>query len=251
MTLELLICTLDAGIERIEGSLLPCRNDVCYLISWQYTGEQPSVPLSLQEREDVRVVMLQGRGLSRNRNHALKHAQGDILKICDDDEKWTMEDIDTILQTYRQHPEYDIVHFQIEGVGKKYPNPSVASCEMTMRRERVEGLRFDERFGLGSPFLLAGEEDVFLCDARRRGLNIHYEPKVICYTPGPTTGSRIEDPRMQRSKGAVFYYTGGLTYALCKSARESLGWMARKHMNPLALFCNMLWGINYIRKWHP
>ncbi len=251
MTLELLICTMNEGVGRLEASLLPQRNDVRYLVSWQYTGEEPSVPSFLREREDVRVITLQGAGLCRNRNFALQHAQGDILKICDDDEQWTERYFDSILDTYRQHPEYDIVHFQIEGVDKTYPNPSVSSCELTMRRASVGQLRFDERFGLGSPYLLAGEEEVFLCDARRQGLHIHYEPQVVSYTPGPTTGSKIEDPRLQRSKGAAFYYTRGLSYALCKSARESLGWMARRRMNPFTLFRNMLWGINYIRRWQP
>lgn len=251
MTLELMICTLGEGIRRVEAQLLEPRPDVRYLVSCQYDGEPSSVPEALQRRADVRVIFQPGRGLSRNRNNALCHASGDILKVCDDDERWTNARLDLILDTFARHPEYDIVHFQIEGTGKRYPNPSVSSCEMALRRKTAGQLRFDERFGLGSPCLCGGEEDVFLCDARRKGLSVHYEPQTIAFTPGPTTGADIRNPRLQRTKGAVFYYTRGLAYALLKSLRESLGWALRRRMNPITLLANMLWGINYIRRCQP
>ena len=55
---------------------------------------------------------------------------------------------------------------------------------------------------------------------------------------------------MQRSKGATFYYTKGLVYACLKSVRESLSLMLKKGANPLPIFRNMIWGVNYIRTWH-
>lgn len=247
MTLELLICTIDERMQRIESHLLPQRADVSYLISWQYTGLKPAIPEWAASREDVRVVLLEGWGLSRNRNNALVHAQGDILKICDDDETWDYGYFDKILDTYQQHPEYDVVHFQIDGIDKEYPNPSVASCEITMRRQSVGKMRFDERFGLGSEQLMSGEEDVFLYDAHKMGLSICYEPCVVCEIHGITTGDRYWEPRVLRSKGAVFYYTRGLSYAIYKSVRESLGRMVRQHMNPFFTLRHMLWGIRYIR----
>lgn len=250
MTLELLICTIDDGICGLEERLLPMRSDVCYLVSWQHTSPvPPPVPEVLAERRDVRVVQLDGRGLCRNRNHALEHAAGDILKICDDDETWTNEDFDNILDAFRSHPECNIIHFKARGLEKSYPPHYVSSWEIVLRRDHIGELRFDERFGLGSPCLSAGEEDVFLSDARRLGLSIHYEPEFICQIQGPTTGNNITSPSLQRSKGAAFYRTGGLAYSLYKSVRESLGWTFRRHINPVPMFRNMLWGINYIRKW--
>ena len=248
MTLELLICTIDERMQRIESHLLPPRADVSYLISWQYTGLKPVIPEWAVCREDVRVVLLEGRGLSRNRNNALAHAQGDILKICDDDEQWTPQRLHTIIEAYERNPQSDIIHFQIEGIDKMYPNPSVASCEMTMRRQTVGKMRFDERFGLGSEHLMSGEEDVFLCDARKRGLAIHYEPQVIAHTSGITTGQRTWEPRVLRSKGAVFCYTRGVAYALYKSLRESMGFMIRRHMNPFTTLRHMLWGVRYVSR---
>lgn len=249
MTLQLLICTIDEGLYRLHDSLLaPCEG-VSYLVSWQYTGERPEVPVWMTERDDIRVVQLQGRGLSRNRNYALANATADIVKICDDDERWTYEYFDTILDAYRRHPEADIIHFQAIGPRKVYPPRFVTSFEMTFRRLGVADLRFDERFGLGSPCLIAGEEDVFMSDARRRGLVIYYEPYPICNTRPETTGDNIRNPLLQRTKGAMFYRTGGLVYAYYKAVRESLGWMLRIHINPLPMIRNMIWGINYIRTW--
>lgn len=249
MILEILISTIDAGIDKIKAHLLPVRPDVRYLISWQYTGSRPEVPDWIRERTDVTLVQLAGRGLCRNRNHALNHAVGDILKISDDDECWENYMFDSILEVYDQHPEYDIVHFQIEGIGKTYPSSWVSSCEITMRRSSLGTLRFDERFGLGSEYLMGGEEDVFMHDARLRGLNVQYLPYVVCHITGTTTGHQYWNPRLMRSKGAVFYYTRGLGYALYKSARESVGWMMRRRMNPFKTFYNMWCGINYVRSW--
>jgi len=249
MTLELLISTIDEGIWQVQKHLpAPC-DDVRYLISWQYTGAQPAIPIELESRQDVRVIQLTGRGLCRNRNHALKHACGDILKICDDDEKWQPAYFQAILDTYRSHPEYDVVHFQALGPKKVYPPHFVSSFEITLLRQTAGDLRFDERFGLGSPCLNAGEETVFIYDARQRGLTVHYEPKVICETDPDTTGDHIQNPLLQRSKGAVFYRTGGLLYAVCKSIREAAGWMLRRGMNPFSMLRNMFWGIHYIRTW--
>ena len=106
-----------------------------------HIGRKPAIPTWLQERSDVRVIQLEGRGLSRNRNYALAHASGDILKICDDDEVWEQAYFDTILETYRLHPDYDIVHFQAIGPRKNYPPHFVSSFEMTMRRSSLGDLR--------------------------------------------------------------------------------------------------------------
>ena len=262
MTLELQISTIDTGIERLREtlcSMMP-RDDVRYLVSWQYTSPEVSqVPAWLEDRPDVEVILLEGRGLCRNRNHALEHALHRehphsselIVKICDDDERWTNEFFDTILETYRQHPEYDIVHYQAQGKQKTYPPNFVSSWELTLRLARLGNLRFDERFGLGSSHLNAGEESVLLYDAKQQGLHIHYEPRPICELSGSSTGDDIHNPLLARSKGAVLGYTKSLPMALWLSVRESLGWMVRRGENPIRFLRNMLWGIKYIRQCQP
>ena len=90
--IEFLICTLDEGVHQIKALLMPVQPRISYLVSWQHSAEQSEsrtngsattqtrkypLPEWLKERPDVRVVHLAGRGLSRNRNCALSHAQGD------------------------------------------------------------------------------------------------------------------------------------------------------------------------------
>lgn len=228
MKLNVLICTFDKGIERIPAMLLPPRNDVSYIVSMQYTdnGWLQRVPESLSERKDVSVYFLQGRGLSRNRNNALAHADGDVALIADDDCRYRQDYFDTILRVYTEHPDIDIIQFKInafDGVPIKkyatYAHPYAkrprgmypTSPELTLRVSAVKGkLSFNERFGLGSGCLLCGEEDVFLHDAMQAGLSVWYFPYVVVDAPCESTGLRVyTDPGVMMAQGAVNYYVHG------------------------------------------
>ena len=69
MTLEILISTLDDGINGVAAMLLPKREDIGYLVSWQHSeGKNIALPEELR-RDDVKICNLAGRGLSRNRNN--------------------------------------------------------------------------------------------------------------------------------------------------------------------------------------
>ena len=96
--LEILICTIDDGINRVNHTILPPIGYIKYLISWQRTNDNKTdIPNALLDREDVRIVTMKGKGLSANRNNALANATGDILVLADDDAKYTPEYFKTIL----------------------------------------------------------------------------------------------------------------------------------------------------------
>ena len=101
MKLELLICTLDERIARVPDILLPARPDISYLVSMQYTDPKflDHVPDVLRQRPDVRLIFLEGKGLSRNRNHCLDAATGDLALIVDDDCRYREEYFDRIIAT--------------------------------------------------------------------------------------------------------------------------------------------------------
>jgi len=250
MTLEILICTIDEGLENIPRMVMPPKFGISYLVSCQYTTpEPPEIPSSLELRSDVNILFPKGKGLCRNRNYAFDNAKGDILMIADDDEVLNEKGILNVLKYYEEHPDVDLLHCKIQGTPKQYPPEFVSSLEITIRRSSLNRvyLRFDERFGLGSDYLASGEEDVFIYDARKKGLKVLFYPEVICTIDGVTTGDLfLQDKRVQRSKGAVFAYTRGKYYAFYKCLRESLGWMFRAHVNPIPLFCNMCKGIFYV-----
>lgn len=267
MLLNVLICTLNEGIKDVDQILLPERFDVNYIVSFQYTDDSfvSLVPKSLLQRKDVLLSQLKGKGLSKNRNNAFAHATGDILLIADDDVKYKNEYFDTVLRTFQENIDVDIALFKAktyEGIWmKEYPDYSYnymnspkgtypCSCEMALRKSVYDkGIRFDERFGLGSDFLASGEEDIFLADALIEGCKIVYYPEVIVETDYNTTGlALLKDKKVQRSKGAVFYYCYGYYPALYRCMKESMYHFLHAFANPFSLLKNMYDGIKYCRE---
>lgn len=267
MTLDILICTIGEGIRNVPDMLLAPRNDVRYVVSWQVdnpSAEQFSfLTAAFSARKDIRVYTLEGKGLSRNRNNAMKYAESDICLIADDDCKYTDSQIDNIINTYGKAEGADLICFEANTSGgtpiKKYPNESMeytkavhsgyypSSFEISFRRSTVVGkIKFNELFGLGSEQLNCGEESVFLHDALRKGLSAVFVPDVICTTPAGTTGTRfLSDIKVQRSKGAVFRYVYGRFGGLWHCLKEVCHHTVFNHSNPLFLLKNMLYGYNY------
>ena len=260
MRLDILICTIDGGIEKVPEVLMPPTDGIRYVVSMQHTSEETRelVPQVLKEREDVTLTFLEGRGLSRNRNNALAHASGDVVLIADDDNRYTPESIRHVIEAYEAHPEADIICFAAESYEgepmKRYPTREMPICEafrqgyyptsmeMSMRK-RVD-IRFDERFGLGSERLCAGEEDVFLKDAQDKGYQVLFVPRVVVRSRFITTGSHfIGNPRLQMSKGAAFRYLFGTSEALWRTAKEAGWWFVHRGANPFPILLNMLKGM--------
>lgn len=270
MLLSVCICTLDEGISRVADELLPPCKGVEYVVSWQQTAynRNTAIPEALAGRTDVHVYSLHGRGLSRNRNHTLERAEGDLLLIADDDERFRPEYLAHIVSSFEANPQMDIGLFRVKDYQgnwlKAYPEMSYdyphipvgaypCSVELVLHRRAIAaGLRFDEHYGLGATYLSAGEEDILLQDARRLGLLIRYIPLCIAETDANTTGLQFPvSPAVQRSKGAVFYRSYGEIRALWRCAKEALSWMVRCGCNPIPLFVHMVQGIRYGKRHAP
>ena len=255
-TLDILICTVSDRLTVIPDMLLPERNGVHYIVSVQHTcpASEVIIPAGLEARPDVTIAPLQGMGLSRNRNNAISMSTADICLIADDDNRYKPEFIDNILDAWNANPDADILTFQAQTLQGEplhpYPAPYVCSVEITFRRSAVvdKNLMFDERFGLGSPLLCAGEEEIFMADARRAGLNVRYIPCVIVQTVGMTTGTNlIGNRKLQITKGAVFKYVYGTGSAIWRSFKEAGWYLFRKGANPFPILFNMLKGIWILR----
>lgn len=260
--LEILICTLNDGIRRAAKVLLAPHPQVRYLISWQQTaGYEGALPQELAERQDLRVAVLpHSRGLSANRNHALRQAAGDYLLLADDDNQYTIEALLAIIEAFQHHPDADILTFQMANEKgkplKNYPQHPFpygetpkgyyySSCEIALRKGPTYP-QFDERFGLGAPFLGCGEEEVFLHQAHQGGNVIRYLPLVIGRTQGETTGQGfVTDARIRRAKGAVLYVIHGYWGALLRCLKYAL---LLKHPQKKTFFKDMYDGIRYLRQ---
>lgn len=144
----------------------------------------------------VRMFSNTERGLSNSRNALLAHAEGDICILGDDDLVY-VDGYDAIIeQAYKDYPQADIICFRFALDEKLTPRPhfaearnvgmfqisKIASVEVTFKRESVESanLQFCTLLGVGARFG-SSEENAFLADALRAGLNIQYVPQTICY----------------------------------------------------------------------
>lgn len=225
-TLDVNIATWQPqGILRVEAMNLPVADGVRYVISWQGYGSDPQIPATLAMREDVTVYLCDKSGLAANRNNALRHSTADIVLISDDDLRYTAGQLRSVTDTMDANPEVQLATFAYDGDDRRYPAEpcdlgrklpkgySVASVEIAMRRSA--GLEFDERFGLGSPLLQAGEDEKLLYDARRRGLRCRFFPIVIATHCGQTTGTRVvTSPGVAAAMGRCIALEYPLTWPL-------------------------------------
>lgn len=223
MTLELMIATIyPAGIRRVAAMNLPEIKGVSYLVSWQMPQGEP-IPDALAKREDVRVISHDTKGVSRNRNIALREAKGDILLLSDDDLKYTPENLKGVLDVFRENPDIDLALFKFKGAdGKVYPPCEtdiilplpykgwyVTEFEMAFRREAIQGkIDFDENFGIGAGYIASGEIDTLLVKAiRHLHLKGRYYPIVIAeHPPHTTTGVRANQSLAVIRARGVFRY---------------------------------------------
>lgn len=227
MTLDVIIATYKPdGIERVAAMLLPPREDVRYVVSWQAHGNAP-LPPKIAERDDVMICRADSIGLSANRNNALENVTADIVYILDDDIEICSDAFDSILTTFAENPEVDIATFKSErGVIREFPstptdlkttlpkNYYVVTFEIALRRRTAGFHRFCTAFGVGAKRFLSGEEELFLHSAIRKGLCCRFFPILICRHPHSTTAERRQTPGTLRAIGAIIALVTPVTAVL-------------------------------------
>lgn len=262
MTLQLLVCTIDLGIHNVKHLLLAPIEGVSYLVSWQHSHDfiAHSVPPELL-RDDVKVITMKGRGLSRNRNNAIRHASADICLIADDDCSYQPQYFAHIIDVFSKHPSLHLASFMMKhsADGKQYPSHSFSlshyakgyyatSFEIAFRRDAVQGhIWFNELFGLGAPVLQSGEENLFIKDATDAMLDCRFFPIVVVEHNHPTTSSsRISQPGVIMAEGAYI----SIAYPCTCIPRLLLKAHRLHRANRLGFFKNLsllTQGISYIR----
>lgn len=164
----------------------------------------------------VTVIESTERGLSRSRNRAMDTASGDICVFCDNDVRYEDNAAEQIERAFERHPEAGIICFFIErperhepvkskeGVMSKKDMMRIFSPEMAVRRSKLKGLRFDEDFGAGARYSM-GEENIFLFEAKRRGIKCIYVPVKIAETlPNESSWFRGYDTKFFYDRGAGY-----------------------------------------------
>ena len=258
--LSVLISTINDRIQSVPKMLLPRHEDICYLVSYQYTLPEflDEIPAELTTREDVMVLPHPTMGLSVNRNNSLRNCRTELALLADDDTVFSLERLEKIIETFDAHPEVQIACFQaVKADGSPLKNyvdyefnyedrprgTYFSSCEIAMRTD-VQLPEFDVRFGLGSEYLSCGEEEIFIHQANKNGLTVRYFPYPICeLLVGETTGQRFQlDTRVRRSKGAVLCVMHGFVGGFLRIVKTAM--MQKNHR--WRAFRDMWDGMKYV-----
>lgn len=226
--LTIAISTLgDDGIKRVAAMAPPRLDGLQYVVSWQGHDDKP-LPASLAARGDIKVVRTASRGLSANRNNAMDHCPSGWMLVGDDDLQYDADQLLTVMETLRAHDDLDYVLMRHTGHGSagypmeefdpagKHPRGYVlTSFDMALRCRDV---RWDTNWGLGTPRLPLGEENILLLDLIAAGKRGRYIPVVSCRHVHPSTGWRRQSAAQHRAHGLVIR----LQYPLSGLARLPL-----------------------------
>lgn len=204
------ISTIYKKIYSIDFNNYPIVSGVDYCFSCQVETpcQQDEIAKTPPiQRKDIFITTLIGSGLSRNRNHSLSHANGDIVVIADDDVKYMPNYFDEIKKVF-EVGDLDFATFKIKCSDslREYKNYKstpfnhnyfsvrrVSSIEIAIRRTSLidSQVTFDSRFGLGSGCFTKSEEAIFLRDLQVKGLKGRYFPSYIVLHPFESSGKKF------------------------------------------------------------
>lgn len=234
LKLQVLICTYGERLGRMCPGDLPQIDGVGYLITWQNPEGLP-VPDGF-DRTDVELHTFGDSGLSRNRNHALEAASAPLAVICDDDVSLNADGLRSLMVRFENEPSTDVILFRSDTSGKRvyppdgcdlsraWPYHYPMSIEIAFRTDSLlsAGIRFNTLAGIGSPVLVAGEEELLLRDARRAGLKISFADICLMSHPNDTTSERMAaDATFIMTKGAIIAATRCYAKALTRYPVEA------------------------------
>lgn len=180
-------------------------------------------------KEHPNVITFREKGLSKSRNRGIMQSDADIIVLTDNDIVFVENSEQLICETFNSNPKIDIATFKIMTPQKKsYKNyksrefkhnifsiMKVSSAEIVIKRKSIEGIKYDERFGLGTD-LPSGEENIFLSLCLARNLQIRFFPKTLCYHEMESSGKNLSNIPTSRAKGYIFKAIfGGLYFLPC------------------------------------
>ena len=265
MKINILISTINEGIDKVANVILNTRHDVSYIVSHQYTDERYKYTPEELLRADIYVSHIKGKGVAKSRNNAIRLADGDIGLFSDDDVTYEHAYFDIIKETFFENKNVDIAIFKIrtppgDPEYKAFPAkqteyesaPEVGTVQIAFDIATVKekNIWFDERFGAGRPLLVCNDERIFLHDCINVGLKVVYFPEFIVQHPYESTIKGI--PKYDIRKNWI---TGGIDcridgpIALLKALSGTIKIipdLLRHRVNPITYFYHRLSAVIYI-----
>lgn len=220
-TLDVLISTIDDGINQIPNVVLDRLEGVHYIVSHQFRDDKFKKYPEKLIRSDITISQIPGFGVAKSRNNGISLASAEIGVFCDDDVTYSKEDFRTIQRAFQNNPELDVAIFKVRTPTgspefRHYPTAksrlkklpfSIGTIEIAIRIRTIkkENIRFDERFGAGQPLLIGSDESIFIHDCIKAGLNVWFIPEYIVSHPydSTTTLLPIFDKRIVSVSGAA------------------------------------------------
>jgi len=216
--IEILVATMNRSSLDFLVPMFPGRqySEFNILVINQTTENN----IAQSDHPRIRVINVFDKGLSKSRNLALDNAMGKLCIITDDDVVFKVDFCDHITTAFNENRASALISFRVEKTEgilyKKYPlqrltttklsnRLNIMSIEMAVNREKVRNakLKFNEHFGLGAQFCM-GEEAIFLNDAKKLGLGLVMEPRVIAMHSTQDTHNRISVWDKYYVQGALF-----------------------------------------------
>jgi hypothetical protein len=266
MKINILISTINTGIHKVKDIVLDPREDVEYIISHQYTEDAYRIVPAELQRDDITVAHLEGKGVTKSRNNAIRLATGDVGHFLEDDVIYSHSYIDCVKKTFEDNPELDVALFKIKtGFGepeyKSYPPKqvklkskifSVSTLEIAINLKSIKesGIRFDERFGAGQKLLIGSDETIFVEDCLKKGLCVSFFPEYVAEHPYISTINSIAkyDKRRAWVTGGYDCRTNG-SIALIKAflgTMKILPDLIKNRANPFSYFYHRISAVIYI-----
>lgn len=236
--LQVLVCTVASRIGAIDTSGYPEVDGVEYLVCCQNfdNSEISTAVAALKARSDIRVKVFADRGLSVNRNHAFEIAEAPYVHVADDDISFCREGLQRVIADFDADPDLDIITTRSD-----MPEPRVfppdghdlaipyrcyhtISFEISIRRRALDtyAIRFSPLAGIGAPFLICGEEELFMHQMLEAGMKGRFADTVLSVHRGLTTSAHSgAKPGALRAKGAVMRIVRGSAAAIVRYPAEA------------------------------
>ncbi|MFT4698679.1 MAG: glycosyltransferase involved in cell wall biosynthesis [Flavobacteriaceae bacterium] len=177
--------------------------------------------LLTSKHSTIRVINSFEKGLSKSRNIAIKNAIQPICLIADDDIVFIEGFDKEILKAHHTH-DYPIITFQTLTTNNKsywkYPsNPKfldeymirkTLSIEISIKKDNLKSVIFDEHFGLGATFE-DGENYVFLSEAKKKRIPLWFVNKSISIHKSISSSDEVQSNRYMYARGALNTYKYG------------------------------------------
>lgn len=226
--MQTLLSVMEQGDPLAYIERLNIRTDAVIVNQCGREGEYTRQTDSSGREVTVRVAERDEKGLSRSRNLAISMASDDICILCDNDIRYEDDASEVIVQAFLRHPDAGIICFFIERPERKSPVKDregemskkdmmrIFSPEIALRTSKLGDLRFSEDFGAGAKYSM-GEENIFLFEAKRRGIECIYVPEKIANTlPNESSWFGGYDEKFFRDRGAGYEAMDrGLWHILC------------------------------------